>query len=326
MFQFTTTNVINSPWFGGYTTDKKFNLSDDDPHALFTVGEDKEGNKTFFVKGVNNFVAKNVMSVYKAEGRPAEYAYVTFDFDELAKTAQKGDIYRLNIYIGLSQGSNNAMYSNDFYFKGKPLMIDFTWTNDATKDIIAKLIRTIKRLGLDTEGEKMVNITTPSDTELKLTAVNEYQRFKKAVIEKLDPDAYQGVGDWEEVEDVVSDSNEGIESFGSYSYILHNLRIPTSARDSMFAQNVEETPIVGALYNQYTLHYCKNRGSLGMHAVGQQAISHTTHVFYVKQDLCDDFELALTDALDGNFKEETQGVDAVMADGYTISKLIPGEQ
>ena len=331
MFQFTTTNVINSPWFGGYVTDKEWEI--DDPQALFTVGEDKEGNDTFFVKGVNNFVSKNVISVYKAEARPAEYASVTFDLNDITdpltgEDPKKGDIYRLNIYIGLSQGSNDAMYANDFYFKGKPLMIDFVWVkgddkNDEAKKVAENLVKTIKRYGLVFEGEKMVHVTLDSDGVITLTAVNEYQRFKKAVIEKLDPTAYQGMGDWNEVEDVATINSEGSESFGTYSYILHNLRIPTSARDSMFAPNVEETPHVGALYNQYTLHYCKNRGSLGLNAVGQQALSHTTHVFYVKQDICKDFEEALTTALGANFEEEKPGTGAITTEGHTIYKLTP---
>lgn len=324
MFQFTTTNVINSPWFGGYITDQPFDM--EDPHALFSVEEDKEGNPTFFVKGVNNFLSENVISVYKAEGRPAEFASVKFDFANIADP-KKGDKYRLNVYIGLSQGSNNAMYSNDYYFKGKPLMIEFAWPSDSAepKDVVANLVRTIKRLGLDTEGEKMVNVSF-NGTELTLTAVNEYQRFKLAVIEKLNPDAYNFIGDWEEVEDVVTESKEGIESFGSYSYILHNLRIPTSARDSIFSQNYEETPVVGALYNQYTIHYCKNRGSLGLNAVGHQATSHTTHVFYVKQDIAKDFEEALTTAFGAEFEEVKPGEGATMAEGYTIYKLTPEKQ
>jgi hypothetical protein len=50
---------------------------------------------------------------------------------------------------------------------------------------------------------------------------------------------------------------------------------------------------MGALYNQYTIHYCAKRGVLGLNAVGQTVTSATTHVFYVKQDLAPDFEKAL---------------------------------
>lgn len=85
----------------------------------------------------------------------------------------------------------------------------------------------------------------------------------------------------------------GKEGFGTYSFLLHNLRLPTSARTRAFGINQDETPIVGAKYNQYTIHYCTNRGVLGLNAVGDTVKSVTTHVFYVKSELAADFEAAL---------------------------------
>lgn len=85
----------------------------------------------------------------------------------------------------------------------------------------------------------------------------------------------------------------GKEGFGTYPYLLHNLRLPTYARRRYLATNEDETPVIGAKYNQYTIHYCTNRGILGDNAVGDLVKSKTTHVFYVKQDLASDFEAAL---------------------------------
>lgn len=297
MFQFTTTNVVNSPWWGGYTSNDPFVLNEDKEHSLFTS---EEGH--LYVKGVNDFLKDNVVSIYKAEATPAEFAEIKFDFGgSWTSDLEKGDILRLNVYIGISQGSNNAMYSNDFYFKGKPLMIDFVWLG-SKQATVEKLAKTIKKFGLEFEGEKMVNVTFEGNT-LVLTAVNEYQRFNIHAIEKLDPKAYNGVGDWTELVtgEVVS---EGKEGFGTYNWILHNLRIPTAARNDMFGQNFEETPEVGALYDQYTIHYCKNRGSLGLNAVGDQTMSHTTHVFYVKSSGCgSDISEQFTEAIKSAFNE-----------------------
>lgn len=336
MFQFTTTNVVNSPWWNGYSADfSEFDSSNvDDPHALFTA---ETGH--FYVKGVNDFLAENVVSVYKAKSRPAVLASLKFNFNPVGDQIideddklKKGDVFRINIYIGLSQGSNDAMYSNDYYFKGKPLMIEFTYTGkwDTT---LAKLEKTIKRLNLTSEGEKMVDVEVNADDKtITLTAINEYQRFMKYAVEKLDRTAYNGVGDWVEVaepEDYIT-VTEGQEGFGTYNWILHNLRIPTAARNDMFGQNFEETPVVGGMYDQYTIHYCKNRGSLGLNAVGDQTMSHTTHVFYVLNTGCDgsisdQFQVAMEEAFGASF--QPQDIDDIntFAEGYEKPlKLVPG--
>ena len=85
----------------------------------------------------------------------------------------------------------------------------------------------------------------------------------------------------------------GKEGFGTYSFLLHNLRIPTHDRTRYLALNQDETPIIGAKYNQYTIYYCVNRGILGTNAVGDVVKSRTTHVFYVNQTIAAEFEAAL---------------------------------
>ena len=64
-------------------------------------------------------------------------------------------------------------------------------------------------------------------------------------------------------------------------------------RTRAFGVNLDENPIIGAKYNQYTIHYCTNRGVLGTNAVGDTVKSVTTHVFYVNQNVAADFETAL---------------------------------
>ena len=55
-------------------------------------------------------------------------------------------------------------------------------------------------------------------------------------------------------------------------------------------------PIPGGKYNQYTLHYCVERGPLGMNAVGQNVTSTTVHVLYVLDNLAANFESLIKDA------------------------------
>ena len=293
MFQFTTTNVINS--------DKDFTTG----KALW-VTKDASGSTpaSLNIKRVNNFVATNVIAIYKAVATDAENAKATLDFSQVSGTA--GDVFRLHIYVGLSQASQNSLYANDLQWKGKPFSVDFVWGTDAT-DTVKKLIKTINKYSAMVYNKKLLNVTS-SGTYITIEAVDEYQRFKFINIEKFDADAYHGMGEYNVVRslDNLTKKNSnaeviataegyfvGKEGFGTYPFLLHNLRLPTYARNRWLALNQDETPIVGAKYNQYTIYYCVNRGILGDNAVGDLVKSRTTHVFYVKQDLATSFEAAL---------------------------------
>ena len=293
MFQFTTTNVINSN--KDLTTGK----------PLWSVQE-AAGDKpaSLHVKRVNKFIATNIVAIYKAEAHDAENAKVTLDFSQVNGTA--GDVFRLHIYVGLSQASQSSLYANDLQWKGKPFSVDFVW-GDSAADTVTKLVKTINKYAAMVYNKKMLNVTN-SGTYITIEATDEYQRFRFINIEKFDADAYHGMGEYNVVRSLddltEADSNaevtataegyfQGKEGFGTYPFLLHNLRLPTYARNRWLALNQDETPIVGAKYNQYTIYYCVNRGILGDNAVGDLVKSRTTHVFYVKQDLASDFEAAL---------------------------------
>ena len=293
MFQFTTTNVINSN--KDLTTGK----------PLWSVQE-AAGDKpaSLYVKRVNKFIATNIVAIYKAEAHDAENAKVTLDFSQVNGTA--GDVFRLHIYVGLSQASQSSLYANDLQWKGKPFSVDFVW-GDSAADTVTKLVKTINKYAAMVYNKKMLNVTN-SGTYITIEATDEYQRFRFVNIEKFDADAYHGMGEYNVVRSLddltEADSNaevtaaaegyfQGKEGFGTYPFLLHNLRLPTYARNRWLALNQDETPIVGAKYNQYTIYYCVNRGILGDNAVGDLVKSRTTHVFYVRQDLATEFEAAL---------------------------------
>lgn len=293
MFTFTTTNVINSN--KDLTTGK----------ALWS-SQAKTDDKpaSFHVKRVGNFIGDNVVAIYKAEANEAENAKATIDLSKVNGT--KGESYRLSIYIGLTQASQDSRYSNDLVLKGKPFAVDFVFGEDAATTATA-LVKTINKYELMVYGDKLLDVTN-SGSFITIEAKNEYQRFRILNIDKFDKTAYFGMGEYTTVrslEDLtkvdtnaeVTSSAEGYfvgkEGFGTYPYILHNLRIPTDMRTRVFAPNQDESPIPGALYNQYTIRYCVDRGPLGLNAVGDTVKSVTTHVFFVKSDLASDFEAGL---------------------------------
>ena len=284
MFNFTTTTVINSD--KDYTSGKArwIGTAADDSHNI--VG-------SLNVLRVMNFKAPNVTAIYKAVANDPEMAKVTFDFDT-GITATKGDQFRLSVYVGLRQASQDSRYSNDLILKGKPFTVDFIWKSTAA-ETVKSLVNTINKYMVFVYGSKLLNISY-SGAFLTLEATSEYQIFRKLDVEKLDAKDYFNMGSYKTVKalDSITKKNSnkevtaiaegyfvGKEGFGTYSYVLHNLRIPTSANTRAFRVYEDEAPIVGARYNQYTIYYCADRGQLGLNAVGDTTKSVTTHVFYV---------------------------------------------
>lgn len=325
MFQFTTTTVINSNQ--DFTTGK----------ALWSVQE-AAGTKpaSLNIKRVNNFKANNITAIYKAVAFDPELAKVTMDLAQV--NGADGDSFQLAINVGLTQGSADSRYSSDLELKGKPLSIDFVW-KDSAAATAEKLIKTINKYELLVYGDKLLDVSY-SGTFITIKAKNEYQRFRSLSISKFNAAAYHQRGDYEVVrslEDLtpvtsnaaVTATAEGYfvgkEGFGTYSWLLHNLRIPTCANTRPFGIYQDEIPVVGAKYNQYTLYYCVNRGVLGDNAVGDLVKSKTVHVFYVRQDLATDFETALSKV--SNVIEVTPGTsvpdpDTVQGDVEALTQRV----
>lgn len=297
MFQFTTTNVINSS-------------KDSTGKPLWSLQEaTDERSASFNVKRVGNFSADYITHIYKAVAVEAKNAIATIDLSLL--DAKEGDKFRLNMYIRLTEGSNFSLYANDSYYKGKPFVVDFVWKK-SNVDTAKNIKKMVDKFMLNIHGEKMIDVTVEGSSVI-ITGVNGYQRFAKVDVEKLDEKAYHGLGEYTVV---LSTENEGeveleqgVEGFGTYEWILHNLRLPTPMRTVFNAINENENPIPGELYDQYTIHYCVNRGTLGSNAVGDQVTSHTTHVFYVRHGLNADFEAALMEVAPETGIEEIKATE-----------------
>lgn len=296
MFQFTTTNVINTPYESNYIPTG--NAEDEKKHLIWSASNDM-----LVLKRIGNFKKDEIRAIYKATPVAPAPACAKVDLSNLEGSDKK--TARLNIYVGLSQGSNDPMYANDYYFKGKPYIIEFPIKKKAS-DTLDNLMKIIKKFDLGIQNEPMFTFEVDG-TSLVIKAVNEYQRFHKLVLETLDEQAYHGMGNWEEVVDVMekqvdsADALEkdsyfmGAEGFGTYDWILHNLRIPTCANSRFLSVHEDEAPVRGAKYVQYTIHQCANRGQLGLNAVGQEVTSTTTHVLFIKEDLAQSFQDTLSE-------------------------------
>lgn len=273
MFNFTTTHVINSNY--DFSTNK----------ILWQLGKGKNEKITLNIKGVNNFNSANVEKIYKAPYTDPKMAQVEIDFAQIPAIVNKGDTIRLSIYIRLTEADQSSYYANDTRYKGRPFTIEFPWLGNAT-DTLKNVTKLIKKYGLLVFEKEVVKVTTDS-TKLILTAVNEFQRFHVVKLEKyLDPqELYKP--EWKELDaaGLVTIKEKGVEGFGTYGWVLRNIKLPTHQHTTAFAPKQDEMPIPGAHYNQYTIHYCVDRGPLGLNAVGDSVKSVTTVVFYVNTAL-----------------------------------------
>lgn len=294
MFQFTTTTVINSA--KDYT-----NPSVD----LF-----KGDSKYFDVKRVNRFKVKNIRSVYKQDPVAQSNAKATIDMAKVktvltTSKATKGT-FRVEIYVRLAQSNNNPLYSNTWVVKGRPWTFEFSATStEEAGDIVDKVIKMITKFKLFTMDTEQLK-ATKEGTKLVLTAQDPYQIFSKVELQYFDPNIGTTTGcctprgEYAPVENYgvtdVASITPGNEGFGTFEWIMRNLRLPTAEQTRWNALYQDDRPMVGATYTQYTLEYCENRGILGGDAVGEETKSVTTHVFFVNQNVKTQFEAALSAA------------------------------
>ena len=274
------------------------------------------GNTRFNKDNVIDIQIKNhtVENLAKVEFDMAKMiALVTAD----SKDVQEGS-YRIALYIGLSMNSQDSFYANDFVYKGKPLYIEFPVTAADDAEAIGKrVVKIANKYLLFTAQEKILDVSE-SGGKVTFEGVNGYQLIKKAVLQKYDPNAKQvdccnNNGDFVDIihgvpvtyttdpttgEVTVGEKtldfdglreladNEvaiepGLEAFGDYNWIIHNLRLPTLANTYFWAVTKSEMPVVGGEYTQFIIRMCVDRDGIAGGVVGQRATSVTTHVLYV---------------------------------------------
>ena len=73
----------------------------------------------------------------------------------------------------------------------------------------------------------------------------------------------------------------GLEAFGDYNWLIHNLRLPTAANTNFWAVTKPEMPSPGTSYTQFIVRMQAERDGIAGEVVGQRAVSVTTHVLWV---------------------------------------------
>lgn len=319
MFNFTTQTIFNSI----IKTTESDVRAKKAPKGYNIITKDSAKGPELRI-GNTRFNKDNVLDIQIKNHTVESLAKVEFDIAKLitlvtadSKDVQEGS-YRIVLYVGLSMNSQDAFYSNDFVYKGKPLFLEFPINAGDTPELVGKrIVKIANKYLLLVAQESILNISE-SEGKVTIEGVNGYQLIKKAAIQKYDPNAKQidccnNNGDFIDiikgvpvtyvtdptdgtvvVGDQVLDSdglrpladNEvaiepGLEAFGDYNWIIHNLRLPTLANTYFWAVTKSEMPVVGGNYTQFIIRICEERDGIAGQVVGQRATSITTHVLYV---------------------------------------------
>lgn len=264
----------------------------------------------------NDFIFEKqyVDKIYKAEGHIEKLAKATLHIDDfvtkLLETYYTEEemlkyladcVAELHITLGEEDAASGAfatsmgskrtftvqfipMYMKDEAGAKKTLPVNFF-------NIGNNLINIVHNLGTD-GGDAGDWLSTT------LTSTNQYLRFKDFKLDILKDDKIVTSFGYDALVSlgiIETNRNEVKNAFGTYSYLTKNLRLPTEAASAWTAKHKSEVPVVGGIYNQYIIEYVAPAANEGTMFVGHKGMSHTTHVFWVKNDpeLIEGWETAL---------------------------------
>lgn len=233
-------------------------------------------------------VKAGITKIKKTPYSQAVKTKVTFDL-ATGSPFIANNYYRLELFIRLNDNAQSD-YSNSLVFKEKPIYFEFkasatTFDSTATAALAASFNADQTRYGYP------VLVASANASILTIEGITEFQTLVDAYIAKWETatalDSYKG--DFTRMTTPAGTITKGKVAFGSYEWILRNLRLPTMENRRFTSPNELEMPVPGVTYNQYTIYYKKDRGILGGAAVGQVTTSETCHVFYVNTALTTDY-------------------------------------
>lgn len=238
-----------------------------------------------------------------------------------------GEHIQILVELGLDNDYRGDYGSALYYFR-KPILVDVVLPKESKAAVKAIADAFTKSIPAE---YKFVTVR-PYDsnhTRVKISGADSYQKVRKVVVTVYECDERCSGSSEEPVEalslaggDLLKASGTvsytaNTAEFGTYTYLLHNLRLPTYENYRFTSPSAAEMPIPGAEYVQYSFAYCVPRvGFGGMSVVGQTNHSTTLHTFFVLKSLASDFE-KLWDEL----TPDVEFVDVTRGDSHNITIL-----
>ena len=269
---FYTTTIINSDKY----VNGKHHFKADTKAAYIYPG------MTFFKEGIQK--------VYYKEGYEGEMAKVEIDLAQLKPTAKT--YYRLDIYVKV-QGAEPYIYATPWIQKGRPFWVEFSLAATGTNPDADALVKTINKEHVFQVGDNQITAEV-NDTKVVLTATTDYLRFARVEIVKLNDegDDVEVVGTKQTKGSnlLIKEVTKGQAAFGTYSHIIKDIQLPTNENTRWLHLRQDETPIIGAVYDQFIIEYAAEANNRPLGAVGCEVKSHTTHTFWVKKEVSTAFK------------------------------------
>ena len=235
----------------------------------------------FIVRPGLSFNKEDIAEVRETLGYEGVNEVVTIDFSGITDAnATETKYYRLDIYLKVS-GAEPFVYSTPWVQKGHPFWCDFVVKKGAkVADVTKAVVDSLQKDQIFQLGVEQIKAEVATD-KLKLTAQFDYLRFAKINLVVLneagdDTEVVASLGDAAITKDTV-----GKNAFGTYSYIIQNLRLPTAENTGWAHLHADETPIVGAIYDHFVLEQYTTANNHPLGAVGCEVQSHTLHSFWV---------------------------------------------
>lgn len=295
MFNFSTTTILNS--------DK-----DKSGKALFSsLAADNKHGAILKIKNDFTFEMPGIAKVYKKVAAEPVVGEFTIDCDKLISALPQNTIYpvtgRISVYMAL-EGSEESLFANDFYQKGHPFSIGFIIENDGVSatELANSIKRTVNKFNVAMLGRKMFEVSASAGV-LTFKCTDEYMRFKAITI-RQDLGHREGEiahlfdGELDNTQDIITIVNRGTNGFGTFRQLSKDISLPTAMNTGWTAITPRNRPVPGALYNQYIIDYvAPSHTNPSLVAVGHKTNSHTTHVFWVRQDFAAAFEAVIAEVV-----------------------------
>lgn len=261
----------------------------------------KADTKAAYIYPGMTFFKEGIQKVYYKEGYEGEMAKVEIDLAQLKPTAKT--YYRLDIYVKV-QGAEPYIYATPWIQKGRPFWVEFSLPGGATatagtNEDAKALVDSINKEHTFQVGDEQIKaeVDETTDTKVVLTATADYLRFAKVQIVTLNDE-----GDDEEiVVEMITDPKKktnatiyrdeaGKNAFGTYSHIIKDVQLPTNENTRWLHLRQDETPVIGAVYDQFIIEYAAEANNRPLGAVGCEVKSYTTHTFWVNKDVSTAFK------------------------------------
>lgn len=257
------------------------------------------GEADYFVKYIDG------AKIYKTAPVDAVNGEIKIDLSNIK--LESGEHMQIRLELGLD-GDYRGDFGSALYYFRKPILVDVA---SVDKTVVAAALKKVA-----ISSEKLFDVEAGEDTVQEGTPkVDVKKPFVKIVfadpvikLRKGEIAVFAG-GELDEVKNTieVKMSKDNKPGFGTYEYVLHNLRMPTSANYRFNSPNAEEMPVKGQLYTQYSFSYTVPRPGLGgVSAAGQAIHSTTVHTLYVA---------AGETGCDAKFTDKSSGLTVVNASG-----------